>query len=140
MPIVVEALSEEDYAAWLVDKKAEAAKLKALTEKEFTFDELYSQGEAVYGKNCAACHQGDGQGVAGTFPAIAGSAIATGVLGGHMEMVINGSSSNPMMSAFGAQLSEVDLASVITYQRNAFGNNMGDQVQPIDVLKFKQAK
>jgi len=140
MPIVVEALSEADYAVWLTEKKASAAKLKALTEKEFTFDELYAQGEVVYGKNCAACHQTDGKGISGTFPAIAGSAIATGVLGGHMDMVINGSSNNPMMSAFGAQLSEVDLASVITYQRNAFGNNMGDQVQPIDVLKFKQAK
>ena len=140
MPIVVEAVSEADYAVWLDERKASAAKLKALTEKEFTFDELYSQGEQVYGKNCAACHQADGKGISGTFPAIAGSPIATGILGEHMRMVINGSSSNPMMAAFGPQLSEVDIASVITYQRNAFGNNMGDQVQPIDVLKFKQAK
>jgi cytochrome c oxidase subunit 2 len=53
-------------------------------------------------------------------------------------MVVNGSSKNPMMAAYGPQLSEVDIASVITFQRNAFGNNMGDSVQPIDVLKFKQ--
>jgi cytochrome c oxidase subunit 2 len=138
MPIVVKALSEEDYAAWLVAKKEEAATMKALTEKEFTFDELYAQGETVYGRTCAACHGGAGEG--GVGPAIKGSAVATGALGDHMDMVINGSANNPMMQAFGVQLSEVDIASVITFQRSAFGNNMSDMVQPIDVLKSKQGK
>lgn len=138
MPIVVEALPQAEYDAWLVAKREEASKLKALTEKTFTFDELYSQGEQRYGTSCAACHGGAGEG--GVGPAIKGSVIATGDVFSHLGMVINGSATNPMMAAYGPQLSEVDIASVITYQRNAFGNNMGDSVQPIDVLKFKQAQ
>ena len=138
MPIVVKVLPQAEYDQWLTAKKAEVATLRALTEKEFTFDELYSRGQGIYEKTCAGCHQLTGLGVPGAFPAIKGSAVATGPISGHLAMVVNGSSKNPAMQAFGAQLSEVDIASVITYQRNAFGNNMGDSVQPIDVLKFKQ--
>lgn len=138
MPIEVHALPQDEYREWLLAKKEEAATLRALTEKEFSFDELYAQGETVYQRVCAACHQADGSGVAGVFPAIKGSPLATGPLPGHMDIVVNGSKKNPAMQAFGPQLSEVDIAAVLTYQRNAFGNNMGDSVQPIDVLKFKQ--
>lgn len=140
MPIVVKALPEEEYNLWLTDKREAAAAMKALTEKTFTFDELYAQGEKVYNATCAACHQANGQGIPGTFPAIQGSKIATGSMQDHLNMVVNGSSKNPAMQAFGPQLSEVDIASVITYQRNAFGNNMGDTLQPIDVLKYKQGQ
>ena len=140
MPIVVKALPEEEYNLWLSDKREAAAAMKALTEKTFTFDELYAQGESVYNSTCAACHQANGQGIPGTFPAIKDSKIATGSMQDHLDMVVNGSSKNPAMQAFGPQLSEVDIASVITYQRNAFGNNMGDTIQPIDVLKFKQGQ
>lgn len=137
MPIVVKAVPEDEYHSWLNDRAAAAAKIKELTNKTFTFDELYERGKKVYESTCAACHQVKGQGVPGAFPAIAGSKIATGAMDGHLSMVVNGSPSNPAMQAFGAQLSEVDLAAVITYQRNAFGNNMGDTVQPIDILNFK---
>ncbi len=138
MPIVVEALPQEEYDSWLLAKREEAIKLKALTEKTFSFDELYAQGEARYNTSCAACHGSAGEG--GVGPAIKGSVIATGDVFNHLDMVVKGSASNPMMAAYGPQLSEVDIASVITFQRNAFGNNMGDSVQPIDVLKFKQAQ
>ncbi len=140
MPIVVKALPQDEYDQWLSDKREAAAAMKALTEKTFTFDELYAQGEQVYNTVCVACHQPGGVGVPGTFPAIKGSKIATGSLPEHLNMVVNGSSKNPAMQAYGPQLSEVDIASVITYQRNAFDNNMGDSVQPIDVLKFKQGQ
>ncbi|MFD1216713.1 MULTISPECIES: cytochrome c oxidase subunit II [Microbulbifer] len=137
MPIVVKAVPQDEYHSWLSDRAAAAARIKELTNKTFTFDELYERGKKIYASTCAACHQPNGQGVPGTFPAIAGSKYATGPMENHMSMVVNGSPSNPAMQAFGAQLSEVDLAAVITYQRNAFGNNMGDTVQPIDVLNFK---
>ncbi|WP_323846084.1 cytochrome c oxidase subunit II [Microbulbifer magnicolonia] len=137
MPIVVKAVPEAEYAAWLGERAATAAKMRELTGKTFTFDELLAQGEKVYNRTCAACHQPNGQGVPGVFPAIAGSKVATGPLDGHLSMVIRGSQKNPAMQAFGEQLSEVDLAAVITYQRNAFGNDMGDTVQPIDILNFK---
>ncbi|GAB2515701.1 cytochrome c oxidase subunit II [Microbulbifer agarilyticus] len=137
MPIVVKAVPEDEYHSWLSDRAAAAARIKELTNKTFTFDELYARGEEIYKSACVACHQAKGEGIPGTFPAIAGSKIATGPMDAHMSMVVDGSSSNPAMQAFGAQLSEVDLAAVITYQRSAFGNNMGDTVQPIDVLNFK---
>ncbi|HEY8568129.1 cytochrome c oxidase subunit II [Microbulbifer sp.] len=137
MPIVVKAVPEDEYHSWLNDRAAAAARVKELTNKTFTFDELYERGKKVYASTCAACHQPNGQGVPGAFPAIAGSKVATGGMDGHLSMVVNGSAKNPAMQAFGAQLSEVDLAAVITYQRNAFGNNMGDTVQPIDILNFK---
>lgn len=140
MPIVVIAKDEADYQAWLDEKKAMAAKLKELTEKTFSFAELMERGEQVYGTACVACHQANGQGVPPTFPAIAGSAIAMGDVSGHMDIVVFGSRNNPAMQAFGEQLSEVDLAAVLTYQRNAFGNNMGDSLQPIDILNYKESQ
>ncbi|MFC6981567.1 cytochrome c oxidase subunit II [Microbulbifer taiwanensis] len=137
MPIVVKAVPQAEYDSWLGERAESTAKMKALTEKTFTFDELFAQGEKVYNRACAACHQPNGQGVPGVFPAIAGSKVAMGPLDAHLSMVIHGSPNNPAMQAFGPQLSEVDLAAVITYQRNAFGNDMGDTVQPIDILNFK---
>ncbi|MCD9461046.1 cytochrome c oxidase subunit II [Marinibactrum halimedae] len=137
MPIVVKAVPENEYDLWLAEKREVAEKIRALTEKTFTFDELYERGKVVYEKNCVSCHQANGEGVPGVFPAIAGSAIATGVVNNHLEIVVNGSSKNVAMQAFRDQLPEPDIAAVITYQRNAFGNNMGDSLQPIDVLNYK---
>jgi cytochrome c oxidase subunit 2 len=83
------------------------------------------------------CHQANGEGVPGSFPALAGSAIATGPVENHIDIVVHGSKKNPTMAAFGQQLSDVDLAAVITYERNAFGNNTGDMVQPSDIAAVK---
>jgi cytochrome c oxidase subunit 2 len=135
MPIVVEVVSKEDYAAWLGEKQEQAAKVKELMAQTFTLDELMERGKAVYARNCLACHGAQGEG--GVGPAIAGSAVATGEIGGHLNIGINGVPGTAMQ-AFGGQLNDVDLAAVITYQRNAFGNNMGDLVQPIDVFNYKQ--
>ena len=137
MPIVVKAVPEAEYDSWLADRRAQAEKLKALAKKTFTLDELMAQGEQVYGKACLACHGAKGEG--GVGKAIAGSPIATGDITAHIDVIVNGSRVNPAMAAFRDTLSEVDTAAVITYQRNAFGNNTGDLVQPIDILKFKQS-
>nr|WP_229801931.1 cytochrome c oxidase subunit II [Halioglobus japonicus] len=135
MPIVVNVVSKEEYAEWLGGKQTEAAQIKELMAKTFTLDELMEQGKAVYDRNCLACHGAAGEGGVGT--AIAGSPIATGELGGHLDVGINGVPGTAMQ-AFGPQLNDVDMAAVITYQRNAFGNNMGDMVQPIDVFNHKK--
>ncbi|WP_111641525.1 cytochrome c oxidase subunit II [Marinimicrobium alkaliphilum] len=136
MPIVVEVLPKEEYEEWLAAKREEAEAIRALTEQTFTFDELYDRGRDVYNRWCVACHQGDGQGVPGTFPGLIGG-ISVGPVEGHLDVVVNGVRGTTMQ-AFGSQLSEVDIAAVITYERNAWGNNMGDMVQPIDVFNFKQ--
>ena len=135
MPIVVNVVSQEDYDAWLGEKQAEAAEIAKLMAQTFTMDELMERGKAVYDRNCLACHGANGEGGVGT--PIAGSPIATGDLGGHLDVGINGVPGTAMQ-AFGGQLNDVDMAAVITYQRNGFGNNMGDMVQPIDVFNHKK--
>jgi len=135
MPIVVNVVSSEEYGQWLGDKQVEAAAIKELMAQTFTLDQLMERGEAVYARACLACHGANGEG--GVGKAIAGSPIAVGPVGPHLEIGINGVPGSAMQ-AFGGQLNDVDMAAVITYQRNAFGNNMGDVVQPIDVYNHKK--
>jgi cytochrome c oxidase subunit 2 len=134
MPIVVNVVSKEEYAEWLGGKQAKASEIKALMAQTFALDELMERGKAVYDRNCLACHGANGEGGVGT--PIAGSAVVTGELSGHLDIGINGVPGTAMQ-AFGSQLNDVDMAAVITYQRNAFNNNMGDMVQPIDVYNHK---
>lgn len=135
MPIVVEVVSKEDYASWMLSKQAEAEEIKELMAQNFSMDELMTRGKVVYQRACQACHGANGEGGVGT--AIAGSDVATGELGGHLNIGINGVAGSAMQ-AFGGQMNDVDMAAVITYQRNAFGNNMGELVQPIDVFNYKK--
>ena len=132
MPIVLEAKTEEDFAQWAADQKAGAAAEAAAATQTWTKDDLMAKGEAVYNTNCAACHQPNGQGIPGVFPPIAGGPLSTGALAGHIDVVLNGKAGTAMQ-AFGAQLSDVDLAAVITFERNGFGNDTGDVVQPSDI-------
>jgi cytochrome c oxidase subunit 2 len=92
------------------------------------------QGKRVYDAACLACHGAGGEG--GVGKAIAGSPVVLGDIATHMALVANGVSGTAMQ-AFGAQLSAVDMAAVLTYQRNAFGNNTGVVVQPGDVTGAK---
>lgn len=135
MPIVVKVVSSEEYARWFEEKQADAAAVAALMDQNFTMDELMARGKAVYQRACLACHGAAGEGGVGN--AIAGSAVATGPLLDHLNIGVNGVPGSAMQ-AFGGQINDVDMAAVITYQRNAFGNNMGDMVQPIDVFNFKK--
>jgi cytochrome c oxidase subunit 2 len=135
MPIVVNVVSKEDYAKWLATKQADAAEIKKLMAQTFTLDQLMERGKAVYEVNCLACHGAAGEG--GVGKPIAKSAIATGEVAIHLGIVINGRPGTAMQS-FGSQLNDVDMAAVVTYERNAFGNNMGDMVQPIDVYNHKK--
>ncbi|WP_263143711.1 cytochrome c oxidase subunit II [Pseudomonas sp. RIT-PI-AD] len=139
MPVVVEAKSKEDFATWLAGKKAEVAQLKELTDKEWTQDELIARGDKVYHTTCAACHQPEGQGLPPMFPALKGSKIVTGPKEKHLSTVFHGIPGTAM-AAFGKQLSEVDIAAVITYERNSWGNADGDMVTPKDVLALKQSE
>ena len=133
MPIVVVAKEEADYKKWAAAKKAEAdaAAAAAASDKTWSKAELMAKGATVYGANCAACHQPNGEGT-GPFPPLKGSKIATGPAAGHLDIVIHGSKTNPLMAAYGAQLNDLDLAAVITYERNSWGNE-ASIVQPKDV-------
>ncbi|WP_336367793.1 cytochrome c oxidase subunit II [Marinobacter sp. C2H3] len=137
MPVVVKAVPAPEYAAWVSDQKAAAEQERLLTEKDWTLEELVARGEQVYQTTCAACHQPDGSGAPPAFPALNGSPVATGDANGHIEVVLNGRQGTAMQ-AFGKQLSEVDLAAVITYERNAWGNHTGDKVTPQDIVAYRK--
>jgi cytochrome c oxidase subunit 2 len=129
MPIVVIAKAEDEYKAWVAEMKAKTAAAAQADnpDREWTKEELMAKGEQVYGANCAACHQADGKGMAGVKP-IAGSPIAAGDVADHIDVVMYGRAGTAM--APWSHLNDVEIASVITYQRNSFGNAAGDAVQP----------
>jgi cytochrome c oxidase subunit II len=130
MPIVLKAVPEAEYHAWIEEMKLAQAEAAASSDKEFTRDELMAKGEQTYNSVCAACHQATGQGIQGMFPALDGSAIVNGSVGDHINMVLKGKN---LMPAFAEQLNDADMASVITFERNSWGNKTGDIVQPKDI-------
>jgi cytochrome c oxidase subunit 2 len=137
MPIVVQAVSEEEFKTWIGEQKKMKVAAAAAAERSWSKDELIEHGKEVYNKICAACHQPNGKGVPGAFPALAGSKIATGPVDGHLHIVMNGKPGTAMQ-AFASQLNDVDLAAVVSYERNAFGNNTGDVVQPSQVKALRK--
>lgn len=135
MPIVVEVKSAEDYDAWLNEQHALTAKAadaeKASLSASMGKDELMQLGESTYMAYCAACHQPTGLGLPPAFPALKGSVVATqGSISEHISLVADGKG---MMPPFGKQLSLKEIAAVVTYERNAWGNDTGDLVQSADV-------
>ena len=135
MPVEVHVVGQDEFDDWMAAKKGAAAADAALAATELSVDELMARGEDVYNASCLACHGANGEGGLGN--AIAGSAIAMGGLDSHLNVIVNGVAGTAMQ-AFGAQLSDVDVAAVTTYQRNAFGNNTGDVVQASDVVSYKE--
>jgi len=134
MPIVVEVKEQADFDAWYAERQAAAQRISDAASQTFTMEQLMAQGQTVYNTYCMACHQANGQGLPPAFPALTGSAIATGPAADHINIVLNGKQGTAM-AAFGTQLSAVDIASVITFERNALGNSVGDMVQPVDIVQ-----
>lgn len=137
MPIVVVAKTEADYQKWVVDMKSAQAAVVVSADREWSKAELIAKGEEVYKTTCAACHQANGKGVPGAFPALAGSAIATGPADGHVNLIMHGKQGTAMQG-FANQLSDTDIAAVVTYERNSWGNNKGDLVQPMAIKALRQ--
>lgn len=142
MPVVVEAKSEQEFSKWLAEQEElrvqQAQEELALQEATLSEEELMTLGKDVYLANCSACHQPTGQGLPGIFPALKGGPITTGPVEGHIEIVMNGKPGTAMQS-FAKQLSSKQLAAVITYERNAWGNDLGDLVQPKAIINFAKA-
>ncbi|HCI02023.1 MAG: cytochrome c oxidase subunit II [Oceanospirillaceae bacterium] len=137
MPIVVRAVSQSDYATWLDEQRAEkeAAALAALGD--YSFDELMTTGAEVYAGRCAACHGQNGEGMGSMFPPMVGSDIVLNDVDKHIDILINGVAGSAMQS-FAEQLTDVEIAAVITYERNAWGNDTGDIVTPRDIIDARQ--
>lgn len=128
MPIVVDVVSKADYAIWVAKEQAAAAAAVASATKTWTTSELMTKGKDVYETNCAGCHKKDGSGMPPIFPAMIGSPIANGQASEHVNLVLHGKGGMPAFKMLG----DADLASVITYERNGFGNT-GSVVQPSDI-------
>ena len=142
MPVVVKVVEKDEYNDWVLAKKEEAIKLAELTEKEWSLAELTDRGEGVYQKNCVACHQMNGEGLPPIFPALAGSDIVMFDKDKNVEILMEGVQGAAMQS-FANQLSEVDMAAVITYTRQAWGNSEngdGEYVVPSDIVEYKKPK
>ena len=142
MPVVVKVVEKDEYNDWVLAKKEEAIKLAELTEKEWSLAELTERGEGVYQKNCVACHQMNGEGLPPIFPALAGSDIVMFDKARNVEILMEGVQGAAMQS-FANQLSEVDMAAVITYTRQAWGNaenGDGEYVVPSDIVEYKKPK
>jgi cytochrome c oxidase subunit 2 len=132
MPIVVDVVSQADYDKWVEGKVASAAAAEASANKTWSKDELMEHGKKVYATSCAACHQAGGEGIPNVFPGLIKSPVVMGDVAKHIDVVVNGVSGTAMQ-AFGPQLNDADLAALVTYERNAWGNDTGDVVQPADI-------
>ncbi len=159
MPVVVKAVSQADFKKWVAAQKALMVASAAGDNTTWTKADLLSHGKAVFVANCSACHQINGQGIAGTFPPLsagkpfsaapamlqklrhrgfltAGGHVVMGPVKNHLRIVLHGIAGTPMPS-FSGQLSNSDIAAVVTYERNAFGNHTGDVIQPAQVAVLR---
>ena len=145
MPVVVHAVPEPEYLAWLEQQKADAKAAAGGADRTWSSEELMAAGKEVYEKQCVACHQASGQGLPPAFPALAGSKVVNAPLldmngkivkDSHVDRVMNGKPGTAMQ-AFRNTLSDVELAAVITYERNSFGNRRGDMIQPAQIKSLR---
>ena len=136
MPIHVKVLSAADYAAWVdTEKKKQAAKADD-PAKVWALDDLSKRGEKVYAANCAACHQANGKG-AGAIKAVDGSSIVLDADKSKQIAVMLNGQNNGAMPAW-KQLSDTEIAAVITYTKNNWSNKTGQIVQPAEVLAARK--
>jgi len=135
MPAVVEAVSQEKFDSWVAQKQAEKQKTNAEAQsgKILTMSELMAKGKSIYDIKCAACHKPEGTGLPPVFPALKASKITTGLIAQHIQIVLNGKGTMPSWKAE----TDLDLAALITYERNAWGNNTGDIIQAKDIKKAR---
>ncbi|HEY0847938.1 MAG TPA: cytochrome c oxidase subunit II [Noviherbaspirillum sp.] len=135
MPIVVNVVTDEEYTKWVEVKKKELAAAADDPNKTWTVDELAKRGEKVYAANCVACHQATGKGMPGAFPALDGSAVVNGPRAEQIKVVVNGRKGMPPFK----QLSDTEIAAVITYTRNSWSNKAQENiVQPAEVLAARK--
>ncbi|MFL6683291.1 cytochrome c oxidase subunit II [Paraburkholderia graminis] len=136
MPVVVEVLSTDDYAKWVDAQKKKMAAGQDDPNKTYTMAELMERGGKVYAANCAVCHQPTGKG-AGAFPALDGSKVANGAIAEHVSIVLKGKNAMP---SWAPTLNDVEIASVVTFERNSWGNHTGDILQPKQVADARNGK
>src|SRR5450830_1262461 len=141
MPIVVNVVSEADYKTWVEGKKKEMAAKADDPTKVWTIDELKTKGEKVYSSNCVVCHQANGKGIPGAFASLDGSEAVNGPKAEQIHVLLNGKKSGKFSAEMPSwkQLSDTDIAAVITFTRNSWSNKAAENiVQPAEVLAARK--
>jgi cytochrome c oxidase subunit 2 len=141
MPIVVNVVSDDDYKKWVDGKQKEMVANADDPAKTWTIDELKQRGEKVYAANCVACHQATGKGIPGAFASLDASPVVTGPKEGQINVMLNGKKSGAFPGEMAAwkQLSDTEIAAVITYTRNTWSNKAAENiVQPAEVLAARK--
>lgn len=145
MPVVVRAVPEPEYLAWVEKKKEEIKASAGSANRVWAKEELMAKGKEVYAAQCQSCHQPNGQGLPPAFPALAGSKVVNSPLldmngklikDSHLDRVLNGKTGTAM-AAYKNTLSDVEIAAVVTYERNSFGNTKGDMIQPSQIKALR---
>ncbi len=143
MPIEVHVVSAEKYSAWVADQKKAMEATAVDPNRTFTLAELKQLGERVYAANCVACHQANGKGVPPAFPALDGSKVVLGSKEAQINTILHGvqrDGKQTAMVAWDKTLSDVDIAAVITYTKNSWGNNVGTMVTPAEVKALREGQ
>ena len=141
MPIVVKVVGQDEYSKWVGDRMKLIAAAADDPNKQYSLDELKKRGEQVYAKNCVVCHQATGKGTPPAFPPLDGSKMVTGPKDVQIQTVLKGvvkDGKPTAMVAFGPQLNDVELAAVITFTRNNWGNKTGEAIQPAEVKALRK--
>lgn len=143
MPIVVHAVSDEAFEKWVAGQTKQEAQYadtqeKPALQKNLTRAELMKLGKERYDLICAACHKADGKGLPPMFPALQGSSVAVGKpISRHISIILDGVPGTAMQP-YREQLTDAEIAAIVTYERNAWGNNTNDEIQPTEVQKVRQ--
>lgn len=144
MPIVVKAVSEKEFADWVSQQpkvNASGSNIETLSpahQPNLSRAELMRVGKEKYDQICAPCHQVNGRGLPPMFPALKGSSVAVGKpISRHISMILNGVSGTAMQP-YAEQLTDTEIAAIVTYERNAWENNTDDEIQPNDVAKIRR--
>ncbi|MFW5816124.1 MAG: cytochrome c oxidase subunit II [Wenzhouxiangella sp.] len=140
MPIVVEAVSQEEFDAWVAEQRQEVAQTAHDAARLWTREELMNHGSRVYQAQCASCHQADGSGLEPAFPALVSDGVPVGDLESHMETVLHGRQGTAM-AGFRDRLQPQDIAAALTFARNAWNANgtEGEVVQPATIADLDQS-
>lgn len=145
MPIVVEAVTQEAFDLW-VSQQTKVEDEYATTEnlpsaqKVMTRAELMKLGEEKYNLICAACHQVNGKGIPPLYPALKSSSVSIGKpISRHIALILNGVPGSAMQP-YKDQLTDEEIAALTTYERNAWGNNTDDEIQPADVANVRRGE
>ena len=149
MPIVIVAMTNADFEKWVAKQKkvAPAADQAVAAPKDLTKAELMQLGKKTYLAHCSVCHKPDGKGMPPAFPSMVGGKVTTGPVSVHIQIVLNGKKGTAMQ-AFKDQLTTQEIAAVVTYERNSWGNDnkqkygkdAGGLIQPVDILKEQGVK